>query len=183
VALGAPGRHLALNACAALAAAVALGAPAQQATAALAQFGAAAGRGQRRRIAVPGGTALLLDDSYNASSASIRAALAVLAAQPAKRRIAVLGDMREMGDFGPELHAELAADVAREADLAFCCGPLMRHLFEALPVDKRGRHAMDSTSLAPLVKAALCPGDAVLVKGSLGSRMAVIVRALTETDA
>ena len=181
VALGAPGRHLALNACAALAAAVALGAPPARAAAALAGFGAAAGRGARRVIAVPGGKALLLDDSYNASSASIRAALAVLAAQHAGRRLVVLGDMRELGEHGPALHAELAADVAGTADLAFCCGPLMAHLFAALPVDKQGGTAADSTRLAPLVKAALRPGDAILVKGSLGSRMAVIIRALTET--
>jgi UDP-N-acetylmuramoyl-tripeptide--D-alanyl-D-alanine ligase len=113
----------------------------------------------------------------------VRAALAVLAAQPAARRLAVLGEMRELGAFGPALHAELAPEVALNADLAFCCGPLMEHLFAALPVDKQGALAADSTSLAPLVKAALRPGDAVLVKGSLGSRMAVIVRALTETDA
>ncbi len=180
VALGAPGRHLAVNACAALAAAVALGAPPARAAAALAGFGAAAGRGARRAIALPGGEALLLDDSYNASSASIRAALAVLAAQPACRRIAVLGDMRELGDHGPALHAELAADVAAATDLTFCCGPLMGHLFAALPADRQGAQAADSTSLAPLVSAALRPGDAVLVKGSLGSRMAVIIQALTE---
>ncbi len=182
VALGAPGRHLAVNACAALAAAVALGAPPARAAAALAGFGAAAGRGARRAIAVPGGEALLLDDSYNASSASIRAALAVLAAQPAGRRLVVLGDMRELGEHGPALHAELGADVAAAADLAFCCGPLMAHLFATLPVDRQGALAADSTSLAPLVKATLRPGDAVLVKGSLGSSMAVIIRALTETS-
>ncbi len=179
VRLGAPGRHVALNACAALAAAVALGAPAAQAVAALADFGVGAGRGLRRPLL--GGAALLLDESYNASVVSIRAALAVLAAQRAERRLVVLGDMRELGDFGPALHAELAPDVAAVADQVFCCGPLMAGLFAGLPAAKQAAHRADSESLAPLVRAALRPGDAVLVKGSLGSRMAVIVRALTES--
>jgi len=91
--------------------------------------------------------------------------------------------MRELGEEGPALHAELAADVAAVADLAFLCGPLMRHLHDALPPERRGAHLPDSESLAPLLREALRPGDAVLVKGSLGSRMAVIVKALTEADA
>jgi len=102
--------------------------------------------------------------------------------RPALRRVAVLGDMRELGGFSAELHRGLAAEATAAADLVFCCGPEMQQLFAALPVDKRGAHTADSTSLAPLVKAALRPGDAVLVKGSLGSRMAVIIRALTETS-
>ncbi|MBX6373696.1 MAG: UDP-N-acetylmuramoyl-tripeptide--D-alanyl-D-alanine ligase [Acetobacteraceae bacterium] len=181
--LAAPGRHIAMNALAALAACEALGADPAAAAAALSGFGAVAGRGMRVTLHLPGGgTALLLDDSYNASTASIRAGLAVLAAQPAGRRIAVLGDMRELGEHGPALHAELAPDVAAAADLAFCCGPLMRHLFDALPESVRGDHRPDSESLAPVVRAALRPGDAVLVKGSLGSRMKLVVEALTREE-
>lgn len=180
VTLGAPGKHMALNACAVLAVINALGLDVARAAAALTGFGAGAGRGLRRPISAPGGEALLLDESYNASNASIRAALAVLAAQPAQRRIAVLGDMRELGEHAEALHAELAPDVAAVADLAFTCGAHMRLLHDHLPVEKRGAHAADSTLLAPLVKQALRAGDAVLVKGSLGSRMAVVVRALTE---
>lgn len=180
--LAAPGRHLAMDALAALAACAALGADPGLAAAALSGFGAVAGRGTRVTLHLPGGTALLLDDSYNASTASIRAGLAVLAAQPARRRIAVLGDMRELGEHGPALHAELAPDVAAAADLAFCCGPLMRHLFEALPESRRGDHQPDSERLAPVVRAALRPGDAVLVKGSLGSRMKLVVEALTRGE-
>jgi UDP-N-acetylmuramoyl-tripeptide--D-alanyl-D-alanine ligase len=129
-------------------------------------------------LALPGGTALLLDDSYNASPISVRAGLSVLAAQPASRRIAVLGDMLELGPGGPAMHAELAPDVAGAADLVYCCGPLMRHLFEALPEAKRGAHLADSTALAPVVAGATRAGDAVLVKGSLGSRMAAVIAAL-----
>jgi UDP-N-acetylmuramoyl-tripeptide--D-alanyl-D-alanine ligase len=129
-------------------------------------------------LALPGGPALLLDDSYNASPASIRAGLAVLAAQQATRRVVVLGDMRELGPEGPAMHAELAPDVAQAADIVYCCGPLMQWLFDALPADRRGVHAADSAALAPMVAASLRPGDAVLVKGSLGSRMATVVAAL-----
>ncbi len=181
--LSAPGRHMAMNALAALAAGVAAGADPGRFAASLAFFGAGAGRGQRVEIAVPGGTALLIDDSYNGQPTAMRAGLAVLAAQQASRRIAVLGDMRELGEFGPSLHAELAADAARAADLVFCCGPLMQHLFDALPEARRAVHMPDSAALAPAVKAALRPGDAVFVKGSLGSRMAVIVKTLKDNAA
>jgi UDP-N-acetylmuramoyl-tripeptide--D-alanyl-D-alanine ligase len=176
--LGAPGQHIAMNACAALAAVHALEADVVAAAEALSGFDAGAGRGERVRIDLPGGAALLLDDSYNAAPNSIRAGLAVLAAQPAGRRIVALGDMLELGEAGPALHAELAPDVAAVADLVFCCGPLMRHLFEALPEEKRGAHLPDSATLGVIVAAALEPGDAVLVKGSLGSRMAAVVAAI-----
>lgn len=182
--LAQPGRHMALNALAALTAIQAAGGDAGLAAAALDGFGAAAGRGAMRRIPTPdGGTALLLDESYNASDSAVRAALSVLAAQKARRRIAVLGDMLEMGEFGPDLHAGLASDTAEAADLVFACGPLMGHLFAALPPARRGAHMPDAASLAPVVAAALRQGDAVLVKGSLGMRMAEIIRALTERTA
>ncbi len=179
VTLAAPGRHVALNACAVLGAADALGLDAGIAASALAAFGAPAGRGRRLRIAVPGGEALLIDDSYNASPPSIRAGLAVLAAQAAARRIAALGDMRELGAEGPAIHAALAPDAAAACDLVFCCGELMGHLYQALPAERRAAHLPDSAALAPVLRDALRPGDAVLVKGSLGSRMAIVVEALT----
>jgi UDP-N-acetylmuramoyl-tripeptide--D-alanyl-D-alanine ligase len=180
--LGAPGLHLAINACAAIAAVHAMGGDAAVAAEALSGFDVGAGRGARVRLALPGGEALLLDDSYNASAASIRAALSVLRVQPAARRIVVLGDILELGPGGPAMHAELAPDVAATADLVYACGPLMRHLFEALPQGKRGAHAPESAALAPLVAAALRAGDAVVVKGSLGSRMALVVAALRALD-
>lgn len=179
VTLATPGRHVALNACAVLAAVVALGLNARTAAASLPAFGAPAGRGRRSRIVVPGGEALLIDDSYNASPPSIRAGLSVLAAQAATRRLAALGDMRELGDDGADIHAALAPDAAAACDLVFCCGELMGHLYRALPEAKRGAHLPESSALAPVLRDALRPGDAVLVKGSLGSRMAVVVDALT----
>jgi len=174
-----PGKHMVMNALAALAAIQAAGGDTGLAAAALSGFGAGAGRGEMRRIATPdNGTALLLDESYNASDSSVRAALLVLAAQKARRRIAVLGDMLELGDFGPDLHRALASDAANAADLVYACGPLMAHLFDALPERRRGFHTQDAASLAPVIAAALRDGDAVLVKGSLGMRMAEIIGAL-----
>ena len=176
--LAAPGRHMAMNALAALAAVAAAGFDPAAAAASLAGFAALAGRGAARRIALPGGEMLLFDESYNASPASVRAALAVLGLQPAPRRIAVLGDMRELGAFGEAAHAGLAEDVLAAADLVFTCGELMRHLYDALPAGRRGAHAPDAAALAPLVAAAIAPGDAVLVKGSYASAMRTVVTAL-----
>jgi UDP-N-acetylmuramoyl-tripeptide--D-alanyl-D-alanine ligase len=179
--LSAPGRHMAMNALAALAAAQHLSAKGAGPIArALQGFVPVAGRGARRQIALPGGTALLLDESYNGNPASIRAALAVLRLQPAKRRIAVLGDMLELGEHGPAEHRALAADAAAAADRLFACGPLMAELFAAVPEPMRGAHTQDSASLAPILARALAPGDAILIKGSLGSRMKLVVNALEQ---
>jgi UDP-N-acetylmuramoyl-tripeptide--D-alanyl-D-alanine ligase len=175
------GLHHAENACCALAVVAALGLDAARAAPALTGYAPGAGRGAPRDIAVDGGQALLVDESYNAAPPAMRAALETLAQRPGTRRIAVLGDMRELGEFSAALHAGLAP-VAARADLVFCCGPEMARLFALLPAAKRGAHAADSAALAPLVKAALRPGDVVLVKGALGSRMAVLVRALTESS-
>ncbi len=176
--LNAPGRHMAMNAMAALAAVTALGLDPVAAARVIERFAPITGRGARRKIALPGGNALLLDESYNGNGASMRAGLDVLRLQPATRRIAVLGDMLELGEAGQAEHAGLAADVARSADLLFACGPLMRHLFDAVPPALRGAHAADSAALAPVVAAAITAGDAILVKGSLGSRMKRIVDAI-----
>jgi UDP-N-acetylmuramoyl-tripeptide--D-alanyl-D-alanine ligase len=181
--LGVPGKHLVLNALAVLAAIEALGADLPEAAEALGTLAGLAGRGKRMPIVVADGTATLIDESYNASPAAMRAAFAVLAAaQPAGtgRRIAVVGDMRELGSEGASLHRELAAPLAAAGvDLVFACGPLMRHLFEALPAALRGAHRETAAELAPLVAQALHAGDIVTIKGSLGTRMADIVKPLT----
>jgi UDP-N-acetylmuramoyl-tripeptide--D-alanyl-D-alanine ligase len=165
---------MAMNALAALAAAQLLGADPLEGAASLAEFAPGAGRGARRSL----GAITLLDESYNASTSAVRASLALLGMVKAPRRIAVLGDMLEMGAVGPSEHVSLAADVTANADLLFTCGPLMRHLHDAIPPALRGAHAPDSATLAPLLLDRLQPGDAVLVKGSLGSRMKLIVSAL-----
>jgi UDP-N-acetylmuramoyl-tripeptide--D-alanyl-D-alanine ligase len=131
---------------------------------------------------MPGGTALLIDESYNANPASMRAALALLGQADVGalgRRIAVLGDMLELGPRGAELHRELAvAALAHGIDLVFCCGPLMQALWEALPSSRKGGYAETAAALEPQVLAAVQAGDALMVKGSLGSRMTPIVKAL-----
>ena len=180
VRIAAPGRHMALDAVAALAAVAALGADPTAGARALAGFAPLSGRGARRTITVPGGTALLIDESYNASGPSVRAALMVLALQQASRRVAVLGDMLELGEASDAEHRDLAPFVAAGADILYACGPAMRALFDAVAPALRGAHAADSAALAPIVRAALRPGDNVLVKGSLGSRMRTIVDAIEQ---
>ena len=180
--LGAPGRHLALNSLAVLAAAEAAGADPAVAALALGDLKPPKGRGARSVIELPGGVVTLIDESYNANPASMRAALALLGqAEPGRggRRIAVLGDMLELGAEGPELHAGLAGPV-REAgiDRVFAAGPLMRRLWDALPAEIRGHWAGTAAELQEPLLAALRPGDAVMIKGSLGSRMGPLVEAL-----
>ena len=176
--LNAPGPHMAMNAVAALAVVAALGLDPDRAIDALEGFVPLPGRGARREIAAGCGSAVLLDESYNGNGASMRAALEVLRLQPARRHVAVLGDMLELGAEGPAEHAGLAEAVERSADVLFTCGPLMRGLFEAVPSGLRGAHAADAAALAPLVAAAIRHGDAVLVKGSLGSGMKRVIAAI-----
>jgi UDP-N-acetylmuramoyl-tripeptide--D-alanyl-D-alanine ligase len=187
--IGAPGHHWVINSLAVLAAVAAVGADVDAAAEALAEVHPPRGRGARSRIALDGGSIELIDESYNASPAAMRAAFQTLMlANPEEggRRIAVLGDMRELGDDGPSLHAALAQDaVEANIDLVFAAGPLMKSLYDALPPALRGAHAETSEALMPLVLDAVRPGDVVCVKGSLGSRMAPIVDALAglERDA
>jgi UDP-N-acetylmuramoyl-tripeptide--D-alanyl-D-alanine ligase len=180
--LGAPGRHVVLNSLAVLAAAALAGADLALAALALAELAPAQGRGARTVLETRGGTALLIDESYNANPASMRAALALLGQAeigPGGRRIAVLGDMRELGPRGSDLHRDLVESVLADGvDLVFCCGPLMQSLWTALPSERAGAYAETSALLEPRVLDAIRPGDAVMVKGSLGSRMGMIVKAL-----
>jgi len=180
--IGAPGRHLVWNSLAVLAAVSLAGADLALAGLALAEWKPATGRGTRILLGLPGGTAELIDESYNANPASMRAALALLgqaALGPHGRRIAILGDMLELGADGERLHRELAeAVIANKVDMLLCSGPLMRHLWEALPSERRGGYAETSLALESEVLDAVQPGDAVMVKGSLGSRMGPLVKAL-----
>jgi UDP-N-acetylmuramoyl-tripeptide--D-alanyl-D-alanine ligase len=180
--LGTPGKHLIWNSLAVLAAASLAGADLALAALALAELKPTTGRGARVTLGLPGGTAELIDESYNANPASMRAALALLAQADVGqrgRRIAVLGDMLELGAEGPALHRGLAAAViAGNVDLVFCSGPLMKHLWDALPSERRGGYAEASPALESSLLAAVQPGDAVMVKGSLGSRMGPLVKAL-----
>ncbi len=180
--LGAPGRHVVQNSLAVLAAATLAGADLAIAALALGRLEPPTGRGARQVLDVPGGQALLIDESYNANPASMRAAIALLAQAPIGargRRIAVLGEMLELGTRGAELHSGLSGPIADSAvDLVFCAGPLYRGLWEALPSGRKGGYAESAAALESQVLGAVRAGDAVMIKGSLGSKMGPIVKAL-----
>ena len=180
--LGTPGRHVAMNSLGVLACIHALGADLARAALSLASLKPPVGRGERTALRIGDGEAFLVDESYNANPASIRAALATLAGIDigAKgRRIAVLGDMKELGAAGEALHRELADSVAANGiDIVFAVGPLMAHLFEALPMTVRGTAAPTAEGVTDAVLATLRPGDAVMVKGSNSMRMVRIVEAV-----
>jgi UDP-N-acetylmuramoyl-tripeptide--D-alanyl-D-alanine ligase len=180
--LGMPGRHMAMNSLAVLAAASLAGADLALAALSLSQIEPAAGRGVRRALEVASGEATLIDESYNANPASMAAALNVLGRAeigPHGRRIAILGDMLELGPTGPALHRGLVDAIkANHVDLVYCCGPLMRNLWDALSTGKRGGYAESAANLEAQAVAAIRAGDAIMVKGSLGSKMKTIVNAL-----
>ena len=179
--LAEPGEHWIMNALAALATVQAAGGDIEAAADALAEVTPVAGRG-RRQIIDAGNLAFeLIDDSYNASPAAMHAALMSLrnsSPRGAGRRIAVLGDMLELGTSSPALHAELATQLTEIADKVFASGPMMRHLDDVLSDEIRGGWTETAEQLAPLVRQAIHDGDVVLVKGSAGSRMGLVVDAL-----
>ena len=183
------GAHFAMNALGALACVAAVGADVQRAAQVLALWSPVQGRGARVEVAMEGGKLLLLDDSYNANPTSMAAALAVLAATPdlgsdagvKGRKIAYLGDMGELGSQEVALHAGLADLAALEAiDRVHCIGPLMAHLHQALPAEKRGSHYATSEDVLPDLPAQLGCGDIVLAKGSLSAGLSKIVDGIRE---
>ncbi|MGH6814577.1 MAG: UDP-N-acetylmuramoylalanyl-D-glutamyl-2,6-diaminopimelate--D-alanyl-D-alanine ligase [Hyphomicrobiaceae bacterium] len=180
--VGAAGEHLALNSLAVVAALAAAGLDAARAVGAFADVRVPAGRGARTELAVAGGAVLLIDESYNANPASMRAALAALAMVPRTRfprRVGVLGDMLELGPTAPDLHRGLREAIdAAGVDLVFACGSNMRLLFDDLPASQRGFWAAESSGLLTPLLATLRIGDAVMVKGSLGSRMEPLAAAI-----
>nr|WP_321980269.1 UDP-N-acetylmuramoylalanyl-D-glutamyl-2,6-diaminopimelate--D-alanyl-D-alanine ligase [uncultured Cohaesibacter sp.] len=180
--VGAPGEHLALNALAVLGAVSLVGGNIEAACEALAGHGASKGRGQRHTLPAQEGSFLLIDESYNANPSSVAAALAALGlVQMSGRKIAVLGDMLELGDDSKILHEGVLEPLLKaDVDLVFLCGPEMAHLWEKVPMTRRGAYAKASADLIAPVLAAVKAGDAVMVKGSLGSRMAPIVVAMLE---
>jgi UDP-N-acetylmuramoyl-tripeptide--D-alanyl-D-alanine ligase len=180
--LGMPGRHMAMNSLAVLAASALVGADLARAALSLSQIEPVAGRGVRRTLQVASGEAILIDESYNANPASMAAAINVLGQAPVGphgRRIAMLGDMLELGPTGAALHGGLIEAIrANQIDLVYCCGPLMRNLWDALSTGKRGGYAESAAALEVQAVAAIRAGDAIMVKGSLGSKMKTIVNAL-----
>ncbi len=180
--LGVPGEHIVMNSLAMLACVNALGADLALAGLALASLEPPAGRGSRIEIALSRGSFLMIDESYNANPTSMAAVMQALGNTPPGphgRRIAVVGDMLELGDHARAGHAGLKEPIlAADVDLVFACGPLMENLWDALPQRVRGAYADTSAELAPRVVEEIAPGDVVMVKGSLGSRMAQVVTAL-----
>jgi len=180
--VGAPGHHMVVNSLGVLAAVQALGADVALAALALGQMSAPRGRGERTRLGAHGGDFLLIDESYNANPASMRAAIAALGKVepgPRGRRIAVLADMLELGAQGVALHAGLAADLeAHDIDLVYAAGPMMQALWEALPPARRALHCDAPAGLEDAIVAAVHAGDVVMVKGSNSTRISRIVTAL-----
>lgn len=182
--LAVPGHHIVINSLAVLLAVKCLGGDAAAAAKALEVFEPLAGRGMRSEIVLmPGQPPItVIDESYNASPASMEAAIKVLGMNAPKdsgRRVAILGDMLELGPQGPILHASLAAPVSEaKVDFVLTCGPLSEALHQVLPQAVKGPHFADSRAMAAQISQFVRPGDVILVKGSHGSQMSYIVRAL-----
>jgi len=190
--LTSPGSHFAMNALGALAVVEALGADLGRAVNDLSRWQPFEGRGAEEKIttdpAENGGYLTLFDDSYNANPASMGAALEMLSVSVPRdgvghtrkgRRIAVLGDMLELGEQEEALHAALAEHPAMEAiDVVHTVGPLSQALHSALPEDQRGYHADGGTEMAAEISRLIDAGDVVLVKGSLGIGLVRVVDAI-----
>ncbi|MEO5939227.1 MAG: UDP-N-acetylmuramoyl-tripeptide--D-alanyl-D-alanine ligase [Sphingomonas sp.] len=174
-----PGQHWVSNSLAVLAAVDAVGGDLALAGLALAELGGLAGRGNRFTVPVGAGTALVIDESYNANPASMRATLAVLAAEEG-RKIAVLGEMRELGDKSDAYHAELAGPV-RDAgvEAVILVGEAMAPLAAALEGRLEIMHVPDAAAARDRLVAELRAGDAVLIKGSNGVGLSAVVAALS----
>jgi UDP-N-acetylmuramoyl-tripeptide--D-alanyl-D-alanine ligase len=187
-----PGRHFAMNAVGVLAVAEALGADPVAASLDIAAWVPPAGRGTREIIvtdmANDGESLELLDDAFNANPTSLIASLEVLAASTPSdgvgrivkgRRVAILGDMLELGKDEIMMHKEFATNPHLQSlDLIHCAGPLMRHLWDALPEAKQGQWAATAAELVPQVTRLVDAGDVVLVKGSKGSKVSLVVDAI-----
>jgi len=186
--IGTHGEHHALNSLAVVAAMNSYGIELEQYEQYLADFRATAGRGQEKHYQLVGGRVLFVDESYNANPLSMSATLGTLGkifVQPnwptpmVPRRIAIIGDMRELGEAADHLHRELRGPIqASKIDKVFACGPHMRALWDVLPDNIRGAYAEKSEGLIAPLLAAIAPGDVIMIKGSLGTRMAPVVEAV-----
>jgi len=177
--IGIPGKHQALNSLAVLAIAEAIGGDAKKAAVSFADYQAKAGRGKRITVSIGIGEVMIIDDTYNASPVSVSAALDTLGnlkRATGRRAVVALGDMFELGDSAPELHANLNEKIVENnIDLVFTAGGLTQNLANNLPENIRAGHAEDSAKLAPKVLESLLDGDILMVKGSRGMRMENVV--------
>ena len=184
--LQAIGKHWALTSLLTLAATHAMGLDDDKTIRILADFGELDGRGRLLPIPVEGGMALLIDDSYNASPAAMRAAFSKTAevwesGDRKGRKLAALGNMLELGADTPSLHSNLGADIERAGfDKVFTAGEHMKHLHDALPQGLRAGHVAQAMQLLPLLEKELRAGDILLLKGSHGSKMYQLAKALSD---
>lgn len=182
--IGTIGKHWALASVAVLGVVDALRADMAKAAVALATFKEPKGRGQITKLSIKGGNLRLVDDCYNASPVSMKGAIEKIAeirasSSEAVRTVVVLGDMLELGEHAEDLHVGLVPTlVNNQMDLVFAAGKFMETMYLALPEAMRGAYKPSSRELAPIVVEALKPNDLVLVKGSRGSRMDVVVEAI-----
>jgi len=181
VTIGSAGRHFAMNALGALLAVGYLGADRRTAATGLAAWNPVGGRVARQILNIDGGTLDLIDDAYNANPTSLRAAMQVLAEANAPRKIAFLGDMKELGEKEHDFHREIAQWPCTDViDVIHTVGPLMQSLHDVLPDGKRGQHFEDSAAMAAQATQLVQAGDAVLLKASLSTNMRKVVDALQE---
>jgi UDP-N-acetylmuramoyl-tripeptide--D-alanyl-D-alanine ligase len=181
--LAVQGRHMMANAVAALIVGELFGVKRETVLAALADFGAPEGRGATIRLGTPERPLVLIDESYNANSASMAAAMEVFAVQraPGGRKVLILGDMLELGRESARLHRALKGNVLETgADLVFLVGENMAELASELGEDRVAAHAKTSDEIAETVLNSLAFGDAVMVKGSNGVRLAGLVKEIRD---
>jgi UDP-N-acetylmuramoyl-tripeptide--D-alanyl-D-alanine ligase len=182
--IGAPGRHIVQNVLAVLGAAHLAGADVARVALSLENLVPERGRGQRHMLRHREGPFTLIDESYNANPASMKAALALLEATPVSgegRRIAVLGDMLELGQYSAKLHASLAELVNdSKADRVFLAGPEMKALADVLPGEFHTEYRASAENLKPVLMKAVRPGDVIMIKSSKGIGFSKLVEALLE---
>jgi UDP-N-acetylmuramoyl-tripeptide--D-alanyl-D-alanine ligase len=178
--ISAPGDHWVANAMAVIAAVEAVGADLGAAGLALAELPGLAGRGARHRVTAGAGEALLIDESYNANPASMAATLAQLGREPATRRIAVLGAMKELGSESAAFHAAIADPLtAAGVDVAILVGEEMAPLAKALEDSCAIAHLPDGDAALVWLSDNLAAGDAVLIKGSNAVGLGKVIATLT----
>jgi UDP-N-acetylmuramoyl-tripeptide--D-alanyl-D-alanine ligase len=183
IAIGAPGRHIAENALAVLGAVTLVDADLDLAIEALATLQPEKGRGKRHRLAIGNGYFTLIDESYNANPTSMRAAISLLSAgsEGKGRRIAVLGDMLEMGEHAQKVHADLSGPIlATGIEHVWLAGPEMAALRDSLPESVHVEYRETTAELAAFALKAVAAGDILMVKSSLGTGFGKIVAALLD---
>ena len=175
-----PGDHWLSNSLCALTIVALAGGEIEAAASVISNFGALEGRGAIKEVTTDQGISFtLVDEAYNANPTSVAGALEALKIRDGGRKIAILGDMLELGALENKYHADLLeAIIKAQTDLVFLCGSRMKHLWDVIPEAIKGGYAPTSRELAPLVTNALAQDDVVMVKGSNGSHMNVIVAAL-----